>query len=648
MEKWLKEIDSKFRSGASHTFLLHLNVADAFLVTDDAGHRLEYLIDRLTSSSPLSEARFMAFFNLGEGIKFRNNQMEDDFLQFLEMLMPEKLPPALGEGNVAVYEFKKYRGDLGYALKLFSKILKISWKDVELIIKKNAAHPAVDVLPIPEKLEGRPFFGVVVEYLETIVPPASSSTYEKDRIALVSTLVLAKHPKIRSANNIVFFLCEGLSSVANQLKPETNAVTPVKVDFPDLKARQTLYGWLRKNCPANNMSSEIFARHSAGMSSSAIVSLLKEADFKGESLTITNLFERKKKFIEDQSGGLVEIVRPLWGIKAIGGLKEKTECILGIVKRIKSGSFSSVPTGILLLGAPGTGKTVFAQAVAYESDIPFVILKNIREMWVGSSERNLDFALELILALAPVVVFIDEIDQEMQMRSSGPVGDSGVNQRIQSRLFQFMSDTNLRGKVMWIAASNRPDLIDPALLRDGRFDDKIPFFPPSTAERLEIIPALLHKFEVIAQSMGTSINLGEISDKELRDFARRAHCHTKDRGIFKCNIDEFHSLVFSDDDTGKDCDDEIYFTGGMLENIIRRAIEYAERDGERLTAKYLLEALEDYMPPMDMAAHQKMTEMAMQYCNSMRFMPKEGRWHRKARELRLARHSTNTAKPNFS
>ncbi|KKT82485.1 MAG: hypothetical protein A2925_03300 [Candidatus Yanofskybacteria bacterium RIFCSPLOWO2_01_FULL_44_22] len=655
MEGWLKEIDNKFKSGASHTFLLHLNVSDAFLVSRGSNTRLESINDLILNNSPLSEAEFVAFYNIGEGIRFASEKSEEKFLKFLAIVKSKKLPPALGGGNEAVEEFHAKRHSLGYALKLFSHMLRIGWKDVTKIIDKKAEmSELIREDREPEEFKKfladkshKPFFGAVFEYLETIVPPNSAhSSSSDDRSALVYLLTISKDQSIRLSRNILFLLTEGLTSVANQLESETHGIVPVKIDFPDQTKRALLYGWLLKGRETSrNLDVRAFAQHSAGMSINAITSLVKESSYKSEPITHRVLFERKKKFIEEQSGGLVEVIRPICGIKAIGGLDEHKRYIARVVEHMRAGNLSSIPTGVLLLGAPGTGKTVFAQSVAYEAEVPFVTLKNIREKWVGQSERNLDFALELILVLAPVVVFMDEIDQELQTRSEAPVGDSGVNNRLQGRLFMFMSDTNLRGKVMWIAASNRPDLIDPALLRDGRFDDKIPFFPPSAKERVDIVGALLYKYAVLSDATNSPLKTSEVELKLVREFARMSHCHLISQEIRKCDPDEFHSLAL---DMDKDGEDEIYFTGGQIENIIRRAIANSAGMNEALSGKHLLEALNDYIPPRDMLIHNQMTLLALSFCNSLRFIPKEGRWYKAARSLGIIGAESNTAKPKLS
>src|SRR6202162_1385283 len=117
-------------------------------------------------------------------------------------------------------------------------------------------------------------------------------------------------------------------------------------------------------------------------------------------------------------------------------------------------------------------------------------MKNFRDKWVGSSEGNLEKIFRLIHALGRCYVFIDEADQALGRRDSAS-GDSGVGGRIYSMLAEEMGSSTNRGRVIWVLASSRPDLIEVDLKRPGRIDVKIPLFPTSSAtEGLELIRAL--------------------------------------------------------------------------------------------------------------------------------------------------------------
>jgi len=125
-----------------------------------------------------------------------------------------------------------------------------------------------------------------------------------------------------------------------------------------------------------------------------------------------------------------------------------------------------------------------------------VKLKNFRDKWVGSSEGNLEKILRLIRALGRCIVFIDEADQTLGRRESGP-GDSGLSGRLYSMIAQEMSDTSNRGKVIWVLASSRPDLIEVDLKRPGRIDLKVPILPTTTrADAGGLIAALARRYEL--------------------------------------------------------------------------------------------------------------------------------------------------------
>ncbi|NTW02909.1 MAG: AAA family ATPase, partial [Oscillochloris sp.] len=141
-----------------------------------------------------------------------------------------------------------------------------------------------------------------------------------------------------------------------------------------------------------------------------------------------------------------------------------------------------------LAGPPGTGKTIIAEALALESNLNMVKLRNIRQQWVGASERNLTRAFEIIRALSPILVFVDEIDQAFGSRGLGQSNDAGTSERMFGQVLEFIGDDRNRGRVIWVAATNRPDAIDAALLR--RFDRIIPCLLPTADEQMMILEAL--------------------------------------------------------------------------------------------------------------------------------------------------------------
>jgi transitional endoplasmic reticulum ATPase len=146
------------------------------------------------------------------------------------------------------------------------------------------------------------------------------------------------------------------------------------------------------------------------------------------------------------------------------------------------------PKGILLYGPPGTGKTLLAKAVATESEANFIAVKGpeLMSKWVGESEKGVRETFRKAKTAAPCVIFFDEIDSLCPARGAG-YGDAGVTDRVISQFLTEMDGIEKLGKVVVIGATNRPDLVDPALLRPGRFDRLIYVPPPDEKARLEIL-----------------------------------------------------------------------------------------------------------------------------------------------------------------
>jgi len=204
---------------------------------------------------------------------------------------------------------------------------------------------------------------------------------------------------------------------------------------------------------------------------------------------------RKREIMAATYAGVLETEEATGSLDDVAGLDYLVEFLMSeVVEPMKSGDTSGVPMGILLAGPPGTGKSYLAQKLAATAGVNFVNFRmaNILGGIVGQSEANLERALQGIRSLTPCIVFVDEIDQAFR-RSEGLDGSS-VNHNIFGRLLNFMADTTHRGKVVWLAATNRPDLLDAAMLRSGRFDAIVAVLPPDSPEdRVVMFKAMARK-----------------------------------------------------------------------------------------------------------------------------------------------------------
>jgi len=171
------------------------------------------------------------------------------------------------------------------------------------------------------------------------------------------------------------------------------------------------------------------------------------------------------------------------------------------------------PKGVLLYGPPGCGKTLLARAVATESEANFIAIKGpeIFSKWVGESEKAIREVFRKARTAAPAIIFFDEIDA-ITTRRGMMSGDSNVSSRVISQLLTELDGLESLKDVVIVAATNRPDIIDPALLRHGRIDRVIFIDPPGEAERLEIFKIYTNRM-----TLGEDVDLIKLS-KLSKDF----------------------------------------------------------------------------------------------------------------------------------
>ncbi len=173
---------------------------------------------------------------------------------------------------------------------------------------------------------------------------------------------------------------------------------------------------------------------------------------------------------------------------------------------------AKAPKGILLFGPPGTGKTLLAKAVATESQANFISIKGpeFLSKWVGESEKAVRETFRKARQAAPAVIFLDEIDSIAPARG-GSTSDSHVTERVISQILTELDGLESLNSVIVIAATNRPDIIDPALLRPGRFDRLIEIGLPDELARLAIL-----KIHTAKKPLAADVSLEELARKTER------------------------------------------------------------------------------------------------------------------------------------
>ncbi|MFN8632043.1 MAG: ATP-binding protein [Chloroflexota bacterium] len=233
------------------------------------------------------------------------------------------------------------------------------------------------------------------------------------------------------------------------------------------------------------------------------------------------------------------------------------------------------PRRILLAGPPGVGKTLVVTALADELGIPAVALGSFRSMWVGESERNLRRVLDAVLALAPCVLHIDEIDQSVGQRTSGQSADGGTSERILADLWGFLGDNTHTERVTVVATTNRPELLDPAMF-----------------DRFTIVPVLHPVPAESAQIMRIA------AAREGRELAEEGALHA---------VESYGELV----------------TGRVLVDVAERAAVLAHLDSSPtiIGPTHLMQAFDDLLMALDPLRHEALALKAIELCTFRSFLP---------------------------
>ncbi len=407
----------------------------------------EFIIKAFTGGK-----RIVLFYSLRNGIFFPDSTIERQFCSFLDV-------------------YFTLSGQREWAVEVRSGSLPQALQD----LFKNPSF----ALPILERLlETQDRVALIIEEVETIAPNqelAFLSVDDRRNLSLLRSW--AENPNIRARDNFVFWITETLSDLNSRLRMGTPHLDIVEIPYPRYEQRlEFLKAELEENkVPIAGITVESLAQLTAGLNLTYLRALIAEAKKTGETITADTVRRRKAEIFQEEYGGLIQVHEPTYGLDMVAGLEPVKRLLRLIATILKGNDPQDAPMGLGLVGPPGTGKTYLVKAFAKDVGLPLVEVGNVREMWVGASERNADRVISLLRSMVPVIVFYDEIDQAYGRR--GEIGDSGVSQRLWAKFATFMADTSLRGRMLTVWATNRPDLVDEAIKRPDRAGDiKIPLF----------------------------------------------------------------------------------------------------------------------------------------------------------------------------
>jgi len=353
---------------------------------------------------------------------------------------------------------------------------------------------------------------IFIDEIDAIAPKREEVTGEVERRVVAQLLTLMDGLKSRG-QVVVIAATNRPEALDEALRRPGRFDREIAINVPDQKARKEILQIHTRGMPlAKDVDLDRLAEMTIGYTGADLEMLCKEAAMKAlkkylpelkkyeekvptevlEKIEVTmhDFLEAYRK-IEPSAMREVMIQRPKTRWSDIGGLekvkKQLREAIEWPLKRPELFKKAGIkpPKGILLYGPPGCGKTLLAKAVANESEANFIAVKGpeIISKWVGESERNVRKIFRRARQVAPSIVFFDEFDAISQVRGSSL---TDATERVINQLLTEIDGIEELEKVIVIAATNRPDLIDPALLRPGRIDLHIKIPMPDEKARYEI------------------------------------------------------------------------------------------------------------------------------------------------------------------
>ena len=233
--------------------------------------------------------------------------------------------------------------------------------------------------------------------------------------------------------------------------------------------------------------------------------------------------------------------------KDVAGIQEAKEELFEIVDFLKDPRKfqklgGSIPKGVLMVGSPGTGKTLLARAIAGEADVPFFSISgsDFVEMFVGVGASRVRDMFEQGKKHAPCLIFIDEIDAVGRHRGHGMGGGHDEREQTLNQLLVEMDGFDTQEGVIIIAATNRPDVLDPALLRPGRFDRQVTINLPDVNGREEILRVHVKKIKLAANVDLAKVARGTpgFSGAELANLVNESALLAARRGLTAVTLDE--------------------------------------------------------------------------------------------------------------
>ena len=533
---WAQEMIALYESDCASQFILHGNIHDLFLLGPSAQLMSGTLPDFLKEVL-MPQFDVVLSYDLGNGLRVERGG--EKFKTWPPSQLNAELPKAPRP-----------------AIELITRYLRYS---------ANLAHLKRGQLQV----------GVIIQSANLVAPAIPGIlNYDLNALALLlrewgSEQALRDHPMATC------LLTENLNDL-HPIVAHNPRAARIKLSLPTAAELETAIGFMRSSYPTALHGYESdprrFAQSLTGITLNSLDRLFRLKEYKKEALTEVDLSRHRRVLVEEECQGLIEFVESKKTLDDLYGQEKVKAWLRQDLALWRQRKINALPMGYLLCGPVGTGKTFLVECLAGEAGVPVVKIKNFRDRWVGSTEGNLEKIFRFLQALDRCYVFVDEADQALGKRDTGAT-DSGLSGRIYSMVAAEMSRPDNRGRVVWVLASSRPDLIEVDLKRPGRIDVKVPLFPTTSAA---------DGFQLV-RKLGMQYSL------ELGDQA----------GLF--NIPDL-------------------LTPGTAEALVVKAYRLVQTQGLAGT-EALARCLEDYQSPVSREAMELQIRLAIQEASDMDFVP---------------------------
>jgi SpoVK/Ycf46/Vps4 family AAA+-type ATPase len=460
---WAQKLAQRYYTRTVSTFVLYGAVRDLQPVTKEDGAVDFANLKQFLSDDLFGGRDHVIFYDRSSGIRAAATETQQDLNRALA-----------GYDTLYGTDFAKVMPrDPGRALQILENYLRMRLSDGKSV-------------------------ALVIDFAETIAPAGDMSHLQtEDRFVLATLVKWASDPQFLSGDLSIVLVAENLADLTPRIS-RNPYVANIEIILPTEEERLEFVKWKlegKKLQSVSDVSLQALAKITAGLSRINLDRLLTEAIESGAKITADVLKEKKKEIIQAECHGLLEFIEPEYTLDVVAGHAKAKKMLRDASGALKKGRIEVMPMGYLVSGPVGTGKTFLVTCFAGEIGVPCVKFLNFRSQWQGVTEANLEKIFNLLKALWPVAVMIDEADAFLGDRDAG--GDSGTSSRIFASIASFMGNTAFRGKIVWFLLTCRPDLLPIDLKRQGRAEEHIALFYPQTdAERDELFKAMQKKTKV--------------------------------------------------------------------------------------------------------------------------------------------------------